>query len=93
MIKNCAKIQIVFVIYKENLRKIFKKQEILTISEIKGLERETVLLYNILSDNFDKWKKLELFNINHKQADENSVYRYYYNLFYAAGIAGDGYYI
>ena len=67
---------------KENLRKIFTKQEILTISEIKGLERETVLLYNILSDNFDKWKKLELFNINHKQADENSVYRYFFNLFY-----------
>ena len=67
---------------KENLRKIFKKQEILTISEIKGLERETILLYNILSDNFDKWRMLEQFNINHKQADENSVYRYFFNLFY-----------
>ena len=40
------------------------------------------MLYNILSDNFDKWKKLEQFNINHKQADENSVYRYFFNLFY-----------
>lgn len=67
---------------KQELRKIFKKQEILTISEIKGLERETVLLYNILSDNKDKWRALENFNINHKQADENSVYRYYFNLFY-----------
>ncbi len=67
---------------KEKLRERFKKQEILTISEIKGLERDTVLLYNILSDNKDKWDKLEEFNINHKQADENSVYRYYFNLFY-----------
>ena len=67
---------------KEALRESFKKQEILTISEIKGLERETVLLYNILSDNKDKWQKLEEFNINHKEADENSVYRYYFNLFY-----------
>lgn len=67
---------------KEKLRESFKKQEILTISEIKGLERDTVLLYNILSDNADKLKKLEEFNINHKQADENSVYRYYFNLFY-----------
>lgn len=67
---------------KEELRKLFKKQEILTISEIKGLERETVLLYNILSDNKDKWQALSEFNINHKQADENSVYRYYFNLFY-----------
>lgn len=67
---------------KEKLREKFKKQEILTISEIKGLERDTVLLYNVLSDNLDKWKKLEEFNVNHKQADENSVYRYYFNLFY-----------
>ena len=54
----------------------------MTISEVKGLERETVVLYNILSSNSDKWKKLEIANINHKQADENSVYRYYFNLFY-----------
>ena len=67
---------------KELLREKFKKQEILTISEIKGLERDTVLLYNVLSDNKDKWQRLEEFNINHKQADENSVYRYYFNLFY-----------
>ena len=67
---------------KQELRNVFKKQEILTISEIKGLERETVLLYNILSDNKDKWNALRQFNINHKEADENSVYRYYFNLFY-----------
>lgn len=67
---------------KDLLKQNFKKQEILTISEIKGLERETVVLYNILSSNSDKWKKLEIANINHKQADENSVYRYYFNLFY-----------
>lgn len=69
---------------KKKLREIFKKQEILTVSEIKGLERETVLLYDILSSNEDKWKKLELMNINHKQADENSVFRFFFNLFYVA---------
>ena len=67
---------------KKELQNVFKKQEILTISEVKGLERDTVLLYNILSSNSDKWKILEEFNVNHKQADENSVYRYYFNLFY-----------
>ena len=67
---------------KQELREMFKKQEILTISEVKGLERDTVLLYNVLSSNKDKWKILEEFNINHKQADENSVFRYYFNLFY-----------
>ena len=69
---------------KRKLREIFKKQEILTVSEIKGLERETVLLYDILSSNQDKWQKLELMNINHKQADENSVFRFFFNLFYVA---------
>lgn len=67
---------------KERLRKILKKQEILTVSEIKGLEREAVLLYNVLSDNGEKWKALERNVINRKTADENSVYRYYFNLFY-----------
>lgn len=67
---------------KQKLRDVFKKQEILTISEIKGLERDTVLLYNILSSNFDKWQKLFDSFVNHKTADENSVYRYYFNLFY-----------
>lgn len=67
---------------KKALRQIFKKQEILTISEIKGLERETVLLYNVLTSNIDKWRKLNELNINHKQADENSVFRFFFNLFY-----------
>lgn len=67
---------------KQKLRQTFKKQEILTIAEIKGLERETVVLVNILSSNISKWQRLENLKINHKQADENSVYRYYFNLFY-----------
>ena len=67
---------------KENLRNIIKNQEILTVSEIKGLERDTIVLYNILSDNSQRWQQLEKYNTNHKLADENSVYRYYFNLFY-----------
>lgn len=67
---------------KKELQKIIKNQEVLTISEIKGLERSTIVAYNILSENYDKWKLLEQNRVNHKQADENSVFRYYYNLFY-----------
>lgn len=67
---------------KQDLKKIIKNQEVLTVSEVKGLERSTVVVYNVLSENIDKWKQLEYRKINHKQADENSVYRYYYNLFY-----------
>lgn len=67
---------------KDKLRKRLKSQEILTVSEIKGLERDSIILYNVLSDNSDKWRTLERINVNRKQADENSVFRYYFNLFY-----------
>jgi len=67
---------------KEQLRTKLKSQEILTVSEIKGLERETVILLNVLSDNYDKWQQLSRTLINRKEADENSVFRYYFNLFY-----------
>jgi hypothetical protein len=67
---------------KSALRKLLKAQEILTVSEIKGLERDTVVLYNVLSANAEKWHSLERALINRKSADENSVYRYYFNLFY-----------
>ncbi len=67
---------------KEELRKLIKNQEILTVSEIKGLERETIVLYDVLSDNKEKWSALARTKVNRKKADENSVYRYYFNLFY-----------
>lgn len=67
---------------KDKLRGVLKNQEILTVSEIKGLERDTVVLIDVLSDNVTKWNHLSKASINRKVADENSVYRYYFNLFY-----------
>lgn len=67
---------------KREMQNTLKNQEVLTVSEIKGLERNTVVAYNLLTDNFERWQTLESNRVNHKQADENSVYRYYYNLFY-----------
>lgn len=67
---------------KKKLKELIFDQEVLTVSEIKGLERDTIVTFNLLSDNFDKWKILEQNKVNHKLADENSVFRYYYNLFY-----------
>lgn len=69
---------------KVAMRKILGNREILTVSEIKGLERDTVILYNVLSANYDKWETLDRITVNRKTADENSVYRYYFNLFYVA---------
>ena len=67
---------------KKELRELLKNQEILTVAEIKGLERDSVLLYNLLSDNSEKWQHLGKIILNRKTADENSVFRYYFNLFY-----------
>ncbi len=67
---------------KANLRKILGKTEILTVAEAKGLERNTVILADVLSDNAEKWRYLQNMSLNRKTADENSVFRYYFNLFY-----------
>ena len=67
---------------KESLRKLLPNKEILTVSEIKGLERDTVVLYNVLSSNAEKFARLARSEIDRKTADENSLYRYYFNLFY-----------
>lgn len=67
---------------KERLRKKLDKIEILTVAEAKGLERDAVILADVLSDNADKWRYLRNMTLNRKTADENSVFRYYFNLFY-----------
>ncbi|MBR1748123.1 MAG: AAA family ATPase [Clostridia bacterium] len=67
---------------KELLRKSIKNVEILTVAEAKGLERNAVVLVDVLSDSADKWAYLTNMVLNRKTADENSVFRYYYNLFY-----------
>ncbi|MBD5132683.1 MAG: AAA family ATPase [Clostridiales bacterium] len=67
---------------KEKLRNALGKTEILTVAEAKGLERHTVILVDVLSDNADKWRYLRDMSLNRKTADENSVFRYYFNLFY-----------
>ena len=67
---------------KEKLKKVLGKTEILTVAEAKGLERNTVILADVLTDNAEKWRYLHDMSLNRKTADENSVFRYYFNLFY-----------
>ena len=67
---------------KERLRAALPLKEILTVSEIKGLERDTVVLYNVLSSNKESFARLARTTVDRKTADENSLYRYYFNLFY-----------
>lgn len=67
---------------KEQARAVLPDHEILTVSEVKGLERDTVVLYNLLSDHLGQWQALQRSFVDRKTADENSVYRYYFNLFY-----------
>jgi len=67
---------------KERLRRLMPTQEILTVSEIKGLERDTVVLYHLLDTYKTQYDALSRRALSRKTADENSVYRYYFNLFY-----------
>ncbi len=67
---------------KEKLKKSMGNIEILTVAEAKGLERNAVILLDVLSDSADKWRYLYEMSLNRKTADENSVFRYYFNLFY-----------
>lgn len=53
------------------------------IRDMKGWEEENVILRNLLSANYDKWKGISDKTIK-KAQDENSVDRYYFNLFYVA---------
>ena len=70
------------VVATDKEKNIKYNKEILTISEVKGLERGTIVLYNILSQHLSEWLKLENSQINKKLADENSLLRYYFNIFY-----------
>jgi len=67
---------------KIRLRKLLEKPEILTVSEAKGLERDTIILSDVLSSNLNRWEAFRRAEIDKKTADENSVYRYYFNLLY-----------
>lgn len=67
---------------KARLRAVLPEQEVLTVSEIKGLERDNVVLYHLLGANLAHWQTLSRKLVDRKTADENSVYRYYFNLFY-----------
>lgn len=62
----------------------FDQNNIFTIEEIKGRERETVILYNFFSSSMDVWKK-----ISQKYYDESrgnkfysTLYRRFFNRFY-----------
>lgn len=59
---------------------------VLTVSEAKGLEYDCVVLFNVLTAFNSDWQNLNNKRKNKtfstKSADENSYYRYLYNLFY-----------
>ncbi|MCK9575118.1 MAG: AAA family ATPase [Clostridia bacterium] len=69
------------LIKNSNLPDISKK--IMTVAEVKGLDKDFVVLYNILSSKEKDWNEL-LENFSKKQADANSKFRYIFNLFYVA---------
>lgn len=63
--------------------KVKNKEQIQTVSEFKGKESGLVILYNVLSLYKEQWN--HIYNgLQTKNIKVNSIYRYYYNLFYVA---------
>ncbi len=55
--------------------------QIQTVSEFKGKESDLVILYNVLSTYKNYWNDINN-GLQTKNMNVNSLYRYYYNLFY-----------
>lgn len=56
------------------------KNNVFTVSEIKGIEVPYVVCYNIISKYNDKWNDI----LKEVDFDKHHLYRYYFNLFYVA---------
>lgn len=56
------------------------ESRVLTVSEIKGIERKYIVSYNMMSAFYEEWRAIFTQNVklNHE------VYRYYFNLLYVA---------
>lgn len=68
---------------KDDLKQKYPDLEssILTVSEIKGIERKYIITYNLLSDYKLQWT--EIFRrINENSKLQSELYRYYFNIFY-----------
>lgn len=57
---------------------------IFTVNEIKGLERQYIVCYNIISKFNDKWDYMINKLIYCKDKNNAFIYRYYFNMFYVA---------
>ncbi|RAK14020.1 UvrD/REP helicase N-terminal domain-containing protein [Anoxybacillus vitaminiphilus] len=67
--------------YKKELLQSFPslKSRVLTVSEIKGIERKYIITYNIISAFKEQWE--EIFQPKKLHSE---VYRYYFNVLYVA---------
>lgn len=64
---------------KELVKKEANTDRVFTVQEIKGLEYNYIIAYNILSNNINDFDFILSGNAGH-----NQKYRYYFNLFYVA---------
>lgn len=66
---------------KERLKIEHKVEDsVFTLSEIKGIEKNYIICYNIISRHKDKWKEI----FNGVSYENHSLYRYYFNMLYVA---------
>lgn len=83
----------VIVSNEESKKKLLKDLDvknainIYTVQEIKGLEFDKIISYNIASDFKDEWSKIMMNEID-KGSDEALQYRIYFNILYVAVTRG-----
>ena len=53
---------------------------VFTLSEIKGIEKNYIICFNVISKNKDKWEKI----FQGVSYENHSFYRYYFNMLYVA---------
>lgn len=59
------------------------KLRVMTVTEIKGIEKKYILAYNIFTDFKQQWEKI--FNqLNAESKLKSEMYRYYFNVIYVA---------
>ena len=66
---------------KERLKMEYKIEDsVYTLSQIKGIEKNYIICYNIISRNKNKWQEI----FNGVSYENHSLYRYYFNMLYVA---------
>lgn len=64
--------------------KNLENSKVMTVSEIKGIERDVIVCYNMISRNYDEWEKIMRIDSEKEGFEKQYIYRPYFNKLYVA---------